>query len=491
MKRLILLLIFAGAMLPSLWAQDEANRALELFKNRDYKGALILLEEAIASHPDWYFPIMMKGKCNFALRNYEEALRNFADSLTLEVPTQDVPAVKYDMARCNMAMKNFKDAIEIFSSLVSLVGDDQKFDLFYNRGQCETQIAKTAERKNDRDRAYSYYSKAIVSFTEAQKYDPRSDKYAVENAFQKAYSQYKIGYYDGSRQSLEKCLSYFEDVLKQDPRHKDAHKFLVETSFKISMKQGENYAQTTDYVERYLKLWPNDAKMLNKLGQALQGEKKYKEAIDVFKRYVAVEPNDGKGYFSLGSCQMADKRYDDALQSFQKARQLGEKENQNVYTFSSYCYTQKKIGCYKNDIPLYESAVDVLNQGLKAIPDNPSIKNVLRQNQENLKIFKDNMVTDEQNRKAVLDNIAGLDQNLANNRATLVKNKEMYIDQPTVELDQAIKEGERLIREAEEERKREIQELKKLYQDAKRCGGAEASQFFNEMVRILRENGEI
>ena len=493
MKKLAgLILIFCGLAVPCL-AQDEWQRATDLYKQGQYDDAIVLLDEAMATHPDWYYPVLLKGKCNLRLEKYEMALRNFTDALTLEVPTDQIPSVKYDMARANMSVGNFNQAIELFSELVSLVPPSKKFDLFYNRGQCELQIAKKNEAANDLNKAGNYYSKAIVSFGEAEKHKTTNKKFEVEASFQKAYSQFKIGNFSGSKNTLIKSLAFFEEVLRKDPRHQDSHRFLVDVSFRLTKKSAsdvektKHYAKTVEYLDRYLEIWPKDDSMLNKKGQALQGQKRYKEAIDVFKRYVALKPSDGMGYFSLGSCQMAAKEYPAAIDSFRKALQRGAKSNHNTFIFTAYCYQQQKTGCYHKDIPLYEKAVDILSQGAKAIPSNGTIKKDLEAKRNNLQILRDNLATEEENRRTFLANIGELKKGIAINENKLARNREMHIAQPTAELDKAIKEGEVAIRDSKADLKKQLADLSVSFEEAKKCGGSAASKYYSQMAETLKE----
>jgi len=490
MRKLVTLMLILSGL---CWAQDEWQRATDLYKQGKFQDAIVLLDEAMATHPDWYYPVLLRGKCKLKLKQYEKALQDFTDALTLEVPDKEIPSVKYDMARANMASQNYSQAIELFADLVELVPSSRKFDLYYNRGQCELQIAKKSEASGDLTKAGNYYSKAIVSFGDAQQFKTANKKFEVEASFQKAYSQFKIGNFRGSEKSLLKSLEYFEEVLQKDPRHQDSHRFLVDVSFRLAKKASsekqeiQHFAKTVAYLDRYLELWPNDAKMLNKKGQALQGQRKYKEAIDVFKRYIGLQPSDGTGYFSLGACQMAAKEYPAAISNFRKALKRGEKKNHNAYVFAAYCYQQQKTGCYHSDIPLYEKAVEVLSQGAKAIPSNATIKKDLAAKRNNLQILRENLATEEENRRTFLANIAELKKGIGINEDKLARNREMYIAQPTSELQQAIEEGEQAIRESKTDLNEQLSELHVSFEQAKNCGGSAASKYYSQMSEVLKE----
>ena len=244
-------------------AQDEHKKAAQLMKQGNFKDALVLLEEAITAYPDWYYPILLKGQCNLKLGNYKDALASYNDVLTLELDSKEVPKVKYYIAQCYMKLKDYPKAIHAYTELAPIAPQSKKFDVFMNRGQAEMQIAKKAEEKNDRKKANSYYSKAVVSFSESLKYPAGRKDMSIEALFQKAYSQYKIGNFKGGINSLETSIQAFKDVIAENPKEKRAHTFLINLAFQIVDKVPKNrkdskYSDVVTYIERYLTHWPGD-----------------------------------------------------------------------------------------------------------------------------------------------------------------------------------------------------------------------------------------
>ena len=232
-NRLILFVIFLIGTVAAT-AQDEHKRAVELYRQRQYSDAIVLLEESIASHPDWYFPIMMKGYCNQKLGKNEEALRNFNDSLTLEPPSAEIPKIKKVMAQIYQAEKQYDKAIQAYTDLLPLTPDNLHFDLLFNRGQCEMQIAQ-----NDRSKAQAFFSKAVVSFTKALEKPTKRQDLLIEASFQKAFAQYKIGNIRGGVDSLEKSIQAFQDVIRRNEKEKRAHTFIINLQFQIVEKSSE------------------------------------------------------------------------------------------------------------------------------------------------------------------------------------------------------------------------------------------------------------
>ncbi len=474
------------------FAEDEHLRALELYKKGQFKDAVVVLEEAIATHPDWWFPIMLKGQCNLKLKNYNEALANLNDALTLEIPTKEIPKAKKLIADTFMAMKDYPKAVNAYSELLPLVPASRHFDIYFRRGQCETQYARSQESR-DRAKAKSYFSKGVVSFSEALKLGTSRKSLEVEAAFQKAYCQYKIGNFQGGIRSLDQSIAAFKDVIERNPKEKRAHTFIVNLAFEITDKASESrkpakFEEAVGYLDRYLSYWPDDIDMLYKKGLALQGAKKYEDAVLVLKQVVQARPRDGEAMFSLGSCQMAAGKHQAAIGTFEKAINNGQKDNPSVYAYLANCYQQQKNGCHFHDIPIYEKASEALARGVRSVkgPAREALNKDLARKRDNLKILMENRNTDNRNHKAVIDNIRKLEKSLATNRETLVRNQELNLQQSTAELLKAIEDGKVAIKDDEATLSKEYRTLQGYIGEAKKCGGSQAFPNYAEMTALLK-----
>lgn len=471
-------------------AQDEHKRAYEFYKRGNYKDALVLLEEAIQSHPDWYFPILLKGQCNQKLKRYEEALRNFNDALTLEVPSADIPRVKNYMAKCYMAMKDYKKAAQAFTELLSLAPASRKFDLLFSRGQCEMQLAKADEESRKTSSAKSWYSKAVVSFSEAIKADTQRNDLKIEASFQKAFSQYKIGNITGGIKSLEDSIKAFQDVITRNPKEKRAHKFIINLQLQIvESTKGDakvrEYSEMVGYIDRYLKTWPKDDEMLNKKGLALQGAKNYKDAVNVFDLVLRNNPKDGEVWFSMGSCQMADGQYKKAISSLNKAAGNGLKTDPRIYTYIANCYAKQKTKCYGTDIKMEKNAIAALEKGVGATSGRAkaALQKELGLKKKNLTILQDNLSTDNSNHLATMENIRNLTAGIGKNTSILSSNQEKYLAQPTEELQKAIKATQETLAADKADLAKEWANLEKLIKEAKKCSGDLVH--YKDMVALL------
>jgi len=497
MKYLSILVLLAGSML-NAWSQEgEQERGMALFKQGKYQEALVVFDEIIATHPDWYFPTFMKARCEMALKKFREALASYQELLSLETPAKEQIVAKFDMAKCHLELKEYPATIKLLNEILDLAPATKKFDVLFMRGQAEFQHGRAAADKNEKEPAFNYFSKAIASFSEALKHPVPNPKLKVEATFQKAYAQYEIGNVQGSEKSLTECLALFESVLREDPRHRQTHDFLVDVSYQLvrlgkgDQEKAAGFTKALNYAEKALEAFPNDPKMTFRKGQALQGLKRYAEASEILKKYVGLKPADADGWFHLASTQMAAKNFVPALESFNKALQTGKKGDPNVYTFMAYCYQEQKSNCYKTDIPLLQKAVDTLNQGMKATNNHAQVRKDLESKQNNLAILLENQKTDEDNRKNFLANVKRLEENLGTNEKKLESNVEMQLQTPTPELEKTIKELKQLLISGNADLQKQLQELKASYEEAKRCGGEAATPLFAEISAVLKKHKQI
>jgi len=489
MRRMLMLSI----LLASCWSvlgEEAYKKGYQLYQQERYQDALVFLEEAIVANPDWYFPVLIKGQCHFKLNQFDKALAHLNDCLTLEPPSKDIPSVKYYIAMSHMLQKDYPQAVQAFDSLLTVAPPNRRFDIYLNRGQSELQIAKAAESSDDR-KATSYYKKSYVSFSEALKNSASSQKLKDEAMFQRSYSFYKqepesIGH-------LKRSIDAFETVIQNNPKDDRAHRFAISLQLTLVEKSPEPqrpqaYREAVAQIDGFLKNWPNDTDMLRKKGLALQGAKEYDKAVDTLKRVAQLLPNDGQVLFSLGSSQVALKRYDAALGSFRQAKSKGQADNVDLYLLSAFCEVAEKTNCAPMDIPKYERAVNILEEGAGKVPGSAkaAIRKDLDRKRNTLQTLRENLAADNKNHEATLKNIAALQEAIQLNKDRLRKNRELYVQQPTEELQAAIDEGTEAIRADTEKLDAEFEVLKAYIGEARKCGGAQYFPNYQRMTAVVK-----
>ena len=471
---------------------NEFKKAHELFKAGKYKDSLVFLDEVIAAHPDWFHGVYLKGRCQFHLKQYKQAITTFNDALTMEVESNQIPGVKYYIARSYMSMKDYPKAIEMYDAVLVNAPASRKFEILLNKGQSEMEQARKLEKSN-KAKAKDYWSKSLKSFGEALKNPARSNDRKVTVSFRKAYSNFKVAELENNTNKLASTRNLIKDVFKLDPANKQAHDLMNSVDFRlIDRAKGDakvaRYKEAIPNLDNYLKHYPDNLQILDKKGKAYQGSKQFEKAIGVFNQLVAKRP-DGDSYFSLGSCQMAAKQFTKSIKSFDTAFAKGKKDDASLYIFTAYSYAQQKKGCYNSDIPLYKKAVENLEKGRKLVKGAglAQLNKDLDAKKTNLETLQNNLQTDNTNHKATIDNINALKQTIAENMKTLAKNKDLLIQQPTDELRAAIKDGETRITEDRSSLEAEYKTLSGLIREAGKCGGAGTFKHYNEMKAAVAQ----
>ena len=456
-----------------LLAQTPYEKGVELYRAQRYADALHFLDEAIVANPDWYPPVYLMGQCNFKLEKYKEALENFNDLLTLEVPAQEIVMVKYQIAKTYMGMKAYDRAIHAFTELEPEVPAGRKFDLFLNRAQCELSAARDAG--SDKTKAKTFYEKGIASLSKALEQQTKNKDQRTEALYQKAFSQFQVAQLTGQTNLLDAGAKSCAALIGEVPDEKRGHELLITIGLhKIeAASDAQKVARCREVLpqmDAYLARW-NDNDMKIKKGNTLQGAKDYKAAIKVFEELAKALPKRGDIYFSLASCRMADKQYSAAISDFDKALTNGQADNPNAYTFAAYCLVQQKNNCTNHDLPLYEKAVGYLERGAKKV-SSPAVAKDLESKRANLVTLQSNQETDNQNHLTTIENVTSLRKSLAANTEVLIKNRERDSELSTDELRKAIEENTKAIAADEARLAEELALVKKYIGEAEKCGGA-------------------
>ncbi len=489
MKKSIWLSVFMLVLPFSVFA-DDYQKGKELFTQKRYAEAIVFFEETINTTPDWYPAVYMKARCNYHLAKYKDAVRDFNDALTLEVPSENIPALQYYIAKSYMGMKDYQKAIPAFTALITKAPQARHFDLYLNRGECEM-LTAMAEEKNNPEQAKTYLNQGIASYKKALESPTRNTKLKVKAAYKIAFAQYKLGTQTGSASLLMESQKSCEKTIDLDPAEKKAHELLISLDFRIldglsDKAKTPRYKEAVTHINRYLEKWPNDMEMLDKKGKALQGAKDFKGAIQVFNRLVEAQPKSGGAWFSLGSCQMASKQYPTALKSFDKAMSLGEK-NPSIYSFSAFCHVQQKTKCDSDDIPRYERAVKILEKGQKELSGQAgaALAKDLEQKRLTLNTLRENLATDNGNHATTIANIEKLMATLDANKVKLRKNQELYLEQPTAELREAIDKSKEAIQQDTASLEKEFSTLNRYVKSAGACGGGKAYPNYARMQALI------
>lgn len=475
------------------WAQEDYKKGYELFKQGKYKEAVPFLEEAMNTHPDWYFPTLILGQVKMRLGDEARALSLFEDALTLEIPEKDIPSTKFLIAKVYMNREEYQKAIKVFNDLTEIAPADKQFDVYFNRGFAELQEGARIT-SSSKERAQKFYSAAIESFTTATKHPPTKPDLKVKAWLQRAMGFYYINELESTDERIDWAVGSFEDVLKVKADHEEAHRFIVNLYLqKVSSKQDDPrekaFAEMEPKLQRFLKYWPKDAKMAKYLAQAQMGTKQYDKAADSYRRALQLDPDNGSLYLELGASLMAADQYTKALVEFEKALTKGAADRPELYTYMAHSYLKQKNGCYSRDLPLTEKAVAQLQDGMQNLGSQANVLSAhFERTKANLVTLQTNLKNDNDNHAIALENIEKLKQGIANNSVKLERNRDLHIQQPTQELADAIAEGTKILTEERERLETELQTVRKYLESAKKCGDTKIFANYGALETALEDS---
>ena len=189
MKKLLFACL-AACVCTGLFADGDYDKAIEHFKKREYDRALPFLEETVTAYPDWYPAVYFKGRCNYHLEKYKSALVDFNDALTMEVPSEQVPNIKYYIARTYMGMEDYPKALAMLDELSKIAPPAKQYDIFSNRAQCQLKMARSQEKRSP-DKAAQWFAKSVTSFDKAFKSKTKDPRQKTDAGFQKAWAQFR------------------------------------------------------------------------------------------------------------------------------------------------------------------------------------------------------------------------------------------------------------------------------------------------------------
>ena len=164
------------------------------------------------------------------------------------------------------------------------------------------------------------------------------------------FALYRVGVIYYELENYESAIYYLEKSIRLSPNQVDAYSYLWNCYGKLG-----NYKKAVEVVNKALNVNPNYKKakqmkteMANKLNESYLKKgleyfknNEYNDAISYFKKYLSIMPDCGKCYYYIGECYFALKKYSDAISNYNRCIELCPKEYSNTIL--------KRIGlCYFN-----------------------------------------------------------------------------------------------------------------------------------------------
>ena len=282
-------------------------RAVELFNDRDYTGAVDLFEKAIKIGKDKKInaiSIYWKADSYYRMDKFKQAADGYSDFLVTPGAAlfKEFSYINYNIGYCYFKLETYEPAAVSFRKFIA----EKNTTLKKMLSDANVRTGDCFYMKND-------YNKAIDFYTDAIKLDAFDMDYAL---FQKAGALGLVGKTEEKIQNLEQLLSKFpKSSYNDDAKYEIGNAYM----------QRSNYEKALSYFNRLREDHPKSSyvkKALLKSALAYYNMDNDKEAIVQYKQIVALYPNSVE-----------------AKESFRAMRNIYV-ETGDVATFESYIKNQ-------------------------------------------------------------------------------------------------------------------------------------------------------
>ena len=311
---------------------NKANSLKELNRLEDaiqcYQQAILYLGDK--KDGDYYYNL---GLCQYKVNKFDNALESLNKSIEIKPKWENY----FLKGMCLYKKKSKVEAIESFNKSAEL--NDNFCDIYYKKAQIFYEQGKFADAEGNIDKAIKifdskfknmslekislsdlHYLKGII-LRKLKKYDQGlvELKKALDMENEKIISRinYQIGAIYLEKNEGEKCLTFFNEAIKQDQLNFDAY-----------LKKGEY----------------------------LLSQKKYLDALSSFEKGESINQKSGNNYFLKGKCLFNLRRKNDALYAFEKALKYKERS-----FFIECCYLKGEclfdLDAFKEAKKVYESVL--------------------------------------------------------------------------------------------------------------------------------------
>ena len=136
----------------------------------------------------------------------------------------------------------------------------------------------------------------------------------TEESLTSAEELYATGIINLWARDYEEALSYFEEVVKKNPRNADAYFYIGVCNGKLG-----RYTEAAEAFKQAIRIKPDYAEAHNYLGVAYAELGRYKEAVEAFKQAIRIKPDYAEAHNFLGVAYVELGRYKEAVKAFKQA----------------------------------------------------------------------------------------------------------------------------------------------------------------------------
>lgn len=126
-----------------------------------------------------------------------------------------------------------------------------------------------------------------------------------------------VGLELASQGRLDDASEKFQQTLRQDPRHAEAHRGLADV-----YRQEKNLSLAAHHLEQALASMPDDAAVANELGELRAAQRKSNLAVTALQRAVRIDANFARAHINLARLYLEERRPSDAVPHLEQAIRL-------------------------------------------------------------------------------------------------------------------------------------------------------------------------
>lgn len=325
LKLSFLVVFFSGTLLAqqsSVYTHDlsEFNRAIELYKDKQYQAAQILFDKVKTKTHNQE----VEADCAYYIANCAIRLNQMGADVLVEAFVEDYPtSTKTNQAYIEVAHYYFDE------------GNYPKSLEWFDKADSNS-MSQTDKEKYNFQKGYAYFT--AKNNKEATKYF----NMVVNSKTFGSQAKYYLGYMSYETDDYKSANEYFEQVSDQDKYKEKMGYFQADMNFKLG-----NFQKAIDLGEAQMPKSRADEKSeLSKIiGESYFNLKKYDKALPYLLDYKGKKGKwNNTDFYQLGYAYYQQKDYENAIAQFNKIIEGNDAVAQNAYYHlaESYLKTDKK-----------------------------------------------------------------------------------------------------------------------------------------------------
>jgi len=357
MKKIAVIALLVGISISALAGVFDWERAVSLYKQGQFKEAIVEFQKVLAEYPDHADSWKFVGLSYYQLKDFKSAIEPLEKSLALKKKEN---RIDYDLYRAlgqsHLALNEYDKAVQYFETLT----------------RAQTNVAVNFHLLGVTYANLNRPEEAAEAFRNASKLDPKD-----------ADSWYYLGVQQFRTGQLPQAITTLRSGLAADPKNPEMLGLLAESLLRQASTEKDERKTAALYEEAIrvatnLNTVKNDAAAAELLGRAFLAAKKFPQAeTNLSKALQGTKEPNAALYFNLGFAMAQNKSWPRAVDMFAAADKLNPGDVNTLYYLG---YVYENLRRYPEALTAYTRAFEASgrsNADLKASIDrvSPMIRN--------------------------------------------------------------------------------------------------------------------